>query len=205
MGAIFDPDGPLMRAMTDLMNLMILNILTVVFSIPIITGGASLTALHYVLMQIGGQEEGNITRTFFDQFKRNFRSSLAPWLFFLISVFVLVVDYRVLVMKGWKWMLVPIFIAAIFLSMIFVWIFPLNARFENRFTAMIKNSFLLGIGYLPRTAGMMLIYAVITFILTNVTRLLPLAVLFGVSLPAYLSMFLYRGVIKKMVEQASAK
>ena len=52
---------------------------------------------------------------------------------------------------------------------------------------------------------MMAINVVIPFILTQDMRLIPLVIVFGLSLPAYLSALLYRSVIMGMVEKAEAK
>ena len=67
---IFDLDSPLMRVLTKMADLMLLNLLALICCIPIITVGASLTALHYVALKIVRNEEGYIIRTFFKSFKK---------------------------------------------------------------------------------------------------------------------------------------
>ena len=52
MKNLFGQEGPVMRAISDLSTLVFLNILTVIFCIPIVTAGASLTAMHYVIMEM---------------------------------------------------------------------------------------------------------------------------------------------------------
>ena len=42
---LFDPEGPLMTALSKLADIIICNLMFVLFSVPIITFGASLTAL----------------------------------------------------------------------------------------------------------------------------------------------------------------
>ena len=41
-----------MRALSDLSTLVFLNILTLIFSIPIVTAGAALAAMHYVIIEM---------------------------------------------------------------------------------------------------------------------------------------------------------
>ena len=75
MGRIFDMDSPVMRFLTVMADLMILNILTIICCIPIITAGASLTGLHYVLLKMARNEEGYIVKSFF---KRNENPCTCP-------------------------------------------------------------------------------------------------------------------------------
>ena len=79
MRQLFSPEGSVMLFITRLVNSVWLNILWFVFSIPIITVGASTTALFYVSLKMARNEEGNITSQFFQAFKRFlFGFSLAP-------------------------------------------------------------------------------------------------------------------------------
>ena len=66
----FNLDSPLMKFLSRMTDILWLNILTVVCSIPIVTAGASFTALHYVCLKMVRDEEGYITKDFFKSFKR---------------------------------------------------------------------------------------------------------------------------------------
>lgn len=192
-----------MRAMTELMNLLILNLLTLLCSIPIVTAGAALSAMHYILLQMIEQEEGAIVKTYFKQFRSNLRDATLPYLALLLLSLLLFVNYRIFGADPDRRMLViPAYIGAALVAMIAVWLFPLLAKFSNSFTANFRNAFLLAVGNFPRTIAMMAIMAVIPFVLTQVTALFPLLIFFGISLPSYLCTFLYRGVIQKLVKQA---
>ena len=72
MGGIFNIDGPVMRTLTKVADLMILNVLAMICSIPVFTAGAALTALHYMSLKIVRGEEGYIIRGFFKSFKEKF-------------------------------------------------------------------------------------------------------------------------------------
>jgi uncharacterized membrane protein YesL len=85
--------------------------------------------------------------------------------------------------------------------MIVVWLFPLMARFENSCMGSLRNAVLCAIGYMPRSLCMAAITVLIPYFLIEAVSLLPLALFMGLSLPAYLCMFIYRGPIKKLVEQ----
>ena len=52
MNSLFSVDGPLMRAMSDLLTLLKLNFLTLLCCLPVFTAGAAVTALHYCIMKM---------------------------------------------------------------------------------------------------------------------------------------------------------
>ena len=80
---IFVLDSPLMRALTIISDLLWLNVLTVICCIPIVTIGASVTALHYLSLKIVRGEENHLTATFLRVFKENFKQSTLIWLIIL--------------------------------------------------------------------------------------------------------------------------
>ena len=59
MDTLFSPDSALMRGLTKVADVMILNLLFIATSIPVVTLGASLTALNFTAMRIG---TGELTR-----------------------------------------------------------------------------------------------------------------------------------------------
>ena len=206
MRGFFQLDGPLMRAMSDIMVLVAVNILTILFCIPVITAGASFASMHYILMQMPEQKEGRIFHTFFEQFKTNLKNATLPWLALLAAGGLLFLYYQMFGGKEGRGVIqVLIFLGALILAMIFVWLFPLLARFNHSFSGGLRNACLLSAGYLPRTLAMVAISAVIPFVLTQSLRLLPLAFLVGFTLPGYFSMLIYRSVIEGMVEKALKK
>lgn len=207
MRGLFSYDGPVMKVMTDIMDLVILNFLTILCCIPVVTSGAALASLHYVLMQIREDRGGSRVKTYFHQFKGNVKAGIPVSLFFVLAAVVLFIDYQIYVSTegSQRWVLIPVFVGIILFGALFVWVFPLMARFENRFKATMKNALILAVGYAPRTFGMIAITVGVVFLFTQVTSLFPLLAFLGVSLPAYLSMFLYFPVIDKMVKEVQAK
>ncbi len=204
MKDFFSLDGPLMRALSGITTLLILNILTLVCSLPVFTAGAALTALNYCLMKMADDEDTRIVAMYFGQFKNNFRSVTGPWLVILGFGVFLYFDYQVFVLSAETVRtiaIILIYLAALIWMFLYVWFFPLAAKFENSFGAKFKNAFLMAVGALPRTVAMVAIWVVTLFVLTQYYRLLPLFLFFGISLPAYLSSFLYYPVIKRQIEQ----
>lgn len=92
MSKLFDQNNMFFAIMGVLFDLIILNVLTLLCCIPIVTAGAAFTAMHSVLWRMVRHEETYVARQFFESFKRNFRQSLLPWLGLLLAAVVLAVD-----------------------------------------------------------------------------------------------------------------
>ena len=92
----FDIDGPLMQGLTKVADLMILNFLTILCCIPVVTAGAAFTALHYQVLRMVRNEDTYVARGFFKSFKENFWQATIIWILILISVVFIVFDYLVI-------------------------------------------------------------------------------------------------------------
>lgn len=84
MNGLFAPDSRFMRYLNRLADLMILNLLFLLTSIPIFTIGASLTALYSVCFRLGTDREGSTFRDYFAAFKENFRQATSLFLLLLL-------------------------------------------------------------------------------------------------------------------------
>ncbi len=202
MRNLFDTDGPLFRAMQDLTSLVVLNILTLLCCIPIITAGAALASLHFCLYQMVDGTEGRPSKSFWKQMRGNLRSVTGTWIVFLLILAVVAFEWYLF--KGQdgagRIFMIMIYVAALFVSMLAVWLFPLTAKFELSVKGALLNSVILAASHLPRTLLMVCLMTVIPFVLTQDMRLIPLGVLLGISLPAYLCALVYHAVIHKMVK-----
>lgn len=202
MKNLLGQDGPVMRALTDLSTLVFLNVLTVLFCIPVVTAGASLAAMHYVIMEMIEERGGPLLSEFWKRFKENLKNATPIWLILLAAALFLFADYRIISsgQAGFpRAMLIPIYAAAFVLAALYVYVIPLTARFVYRTGAAFKNAGILAIAYFPRTLLMIFISVVVPYLLLNVTRLMPLFFLLGFSLPAYLCALAYMPIIEKMI------
>ncbi|MDO4805468.1 MAG: YesL family protein [Lachnospiraceae bacterium] len=193
-----------MRALSDLMTLVKLNLLTLLCCLPVVTAGAALASLHYCIMKMREDEEGYIASTFFREFKANLKEMTPIWLVILLLGVFFYFDMQMVgtgETGGQKAFVVLLYVGIFFVHGLCQWVFPLGAKFQNSFLAKARNSMLMVIAHFPRTAAMMAVSAIVPFILMNSLRLIPLAFCFGISLPAYLNSFLYYPVIKKQIEE----
>ena len=94
--SIFAPDGKLARCLNCIGNLMILNILTLICCIPLVTAGAAMTALYTMTMRMARNEEGSIVREYFQAFRENFKQATILWLIFGSLMVFLAFDIYIL-------------------------------------------------------------------------------------------------------------
>lgn len=200
----FDLDSPLMQVLNKVADLLWLNILTLICCIPIVTAGASLTAMNYMALKIVRNEECYITKGFFKSFKQNFRQATAIWLLFLLAVLVLAGDFYIVKNSGIEFNIVikvVIGIVALILTFTWMFVFPVLAKFDNTVIRTIKNAFVMSILQFPKTLLMIVIYALPIVIGILVPQAFPICFLFGLSAPAYVSALLYNKFFEKLEDQ----
>jgi uncharacterized membrane protein YesL len=203
MGRIFNFDGPVFHFLELFANLVILNLLTILLCIPVITGGAAIAALHYSVLSMTRNADNYIVKNYFRSFKENFKRGTILWIPVLCFLAAMVLDAWLI--KNNPDVFPPaakIAFGVIFLLILFVivWIFPLLCHFEyERSWSYIRNAALLAVGRLPRTAAMAVITAVpLVFLYMQPYKSIAWLILLGFSLPAWGKAWIYSPVFKKM-------
>lgn len=210
MSKLFRMDSPLMRFLTKIADLMVLNILFCVTSIPLITIGASWTALYSVTLKMVRDEEGSVSRSYFRSFRQNFRQATLLWLGVLVVLALLVLDIRVLNgMAGGTapgLLRVGVEILALLGIMMLQYLFPSLARFEASLADTLKNACMMALAYLPKTALMTAaaVGAVWITLINNTTIAVGLMVwpLIGFSLMAFGNSGILRKIFDNYVPKA---
>ena len=210
MSKLFRMDSPLMRFLTKIADLMVLNILFCVTSIPLITIGASWTALYSVTLKMVRDEEGSVSRSYFRSFRQNFRQATLLWLGVLVVLALLVLDIRVL--NGMAGGTAPgllrggVEILALLGIMVLQYLFPSLARFEASLADTLKNACMMALAHLPKTALMTaaVVGAVWITLINNTTIAVGLMVwpLIGFSLMAFGNSGILRKIFDNYVPKA---
>lgn len=191
LNRIFDMDNPLMRALGGICDLLVLNLLTVLCALPVVTAGAAFTALYDVLLRIVRREDDGVVRGFFRAFRSNLKKGSALGLIFLLAFAVLLVDYNLA--DAFAPMLrVAVVAAALIVCATALYAFALLARYENTLLQTLKNAATLSVAFFPRTLGL-LVFTVALWLLCLhfFTIALPVLLMFGLSLPAYIGALLF--------------
>lgn len=200
MGRFFDLESPVMRFLNRVADLMILNLVMIVCCLPVITIGASVTAMHYVVLKMIRGEDGYLIRGFFKSFKTNFKQATLIWLIMLAIIVIYVGDVLIFSFSGLtfpKPMVIAVIAVGIIIYMVAMYIFPVLARFENSIRNTIKNAAFIAIGNLPKTILMAILYALPLVIVYFSSYAVLFVFLFGISVPAYGAAWLYSNIFKK--------
>ena len=96
MRNLFNYDSPFMTGLAKFYRLILLDALWIVFSIPVITAGASLTAAYYTIQTNLKNNRSYVWSCFWDSFRENFAPATKLWLIFLAVLAVFLADIGVL-------------------------------------------------------------------------------------------------------------
>lgn len=207
---IFGFGGVFHNFMERIFDLVILHFLWLIFSLPIITIGASTSALFSVTLKMVKNEESYIVKSFWQAFKCNLGQSTKLWGIVAGSFAWLMFTMRICI-KGDSQVLkilgIPnagvLFIATIAL----MYIFPIQAKYENSTINILKNSIICSLQYLPYSI-LMLSIIFIPIVLTGYVKsffpiMIVLWMLSGSSLIAFCSSFVLNKIFNriKVVEQ----
>lgn len=193
---IFSVDGPIWRFFNLVYSLVVLHVLWVLYSLPIVTIGASTTALYYSCMKLIRTNEGHIHKNFHESFKQNFKQATLIWLVMAAVLFLFVTDLRYALYlhnAAGKGMIVACSVFLIPILLTCLYIFPVLAKFENTIWDNVKNALLLSLRHFPCSLLLCVIYATLIFLTLSFAPFIVLIVCCGAGLTAYITspVFIY--------------
>ncbi len=201
---IFNYDNPVWRFMGKFCDILLLNILWTLCSIPIVTIGASTTAVYYVTLKLVRDEEGPTVRSFFRSFKENFKQATVIWLILLVAGLLIGFDLYFFLMlrtgaSAFRTVMVAIFGAfALIYLFIALFIFPLQARFYSSVKRTFLNAFFVSVRHCFHSLGLIGIDIALPLVaLFFLPILQPILFLFGFPLVAFINSFAIVGVFDK--------
>lgn len=198
MKKIFRSDSPVMKALTIAADLLVLNLLTLILSLPLVTMGPAVIAMNDIVIHIVRGEEGYTVKPYFQAFKANLKQGMLLSLIIVVAAGLLFADYLA-ALAFIPIMRVPIMAIGVIILSILFYAFGLFARYENTFGATLKNAAMLAVGNFPRTLFMVICAVGLWVVCINFYRFgIPVLLLFGFSLPCYVNILLLNGVFRKL-------
>ena len=201
---IFEEGSPFQVFLNKMTDLLVLNLITLLMCVPVITAGASLTAMHYVLLKMVRGQEGYIVRSFFRSFKRNFLQATILWLIFA-ALWALMGSNLYMIVTGSgrypTWLPASILVAGLMLIMIMIYTFAMLSRFESTVIGTLINAVSLMFSELPRSLEMLVIAVLPIAALVFVPVLVPVLILFGISVPGFACAMVYDPIFRKIERQ----
>lgn len=163
MSSFFRFDGPLVTALNKIGNIILASILWLLGCIPVLTIGASTSALYYCVVKSIRAERGYVAAEFWSAYKHCLKKGIVFTGIYLILFLVLWLDYRYtgqkatlqgLALQGVYCLL------ALFLAETAIYLFPMLSRFALPGKQLVKMAVVSVFKYLPCTLGCNVILAV---------------------------------------------
>lgn len=195
---LFHYDGPLGQFMLRLWELLLLNIICILFCIPVITSGASLTAVSYVTLRMAEGREDSVSCSFLRSFKENLVQSTVLAAILTFTGLLLYLDARYIFVRRLMTgtpentadtlitavLAVILVMALLFYLMTLLYVFAVQARFRGTVYSALRNASLMSVRHLPVTLLLILMDALFYLI---AVRYLPWLLLWCCSGPAALN------------------
>lgn len=207
-GKVFDMDNGFWRFMNRVADICILNVICLICCIPIVTIGASITAMYTITLKMVRNEESYIVKGFWQAFKSNFKQSTIIWLIMLALGLFLGADIYLTqhIESSFMNTLFYVFIViAVIYVIILSYIFPLESKFINTIGNSFKNALLMGIAHLlPWTLIIIVLNAlpIVLFVFFTgifLAYIFPIMLLAGAATIAYLNSMIFNRIFKRYI------
>lgn len=199
---MFDTDNIVFRCIATFGYLWWLHILWLVCSLPIITLGASTTALCYSCMKLHNKE-GDVTKNFFRSFKDNFRQSTIIFIilvvvgvFLIIDIFIIGRSTNSLAGNIVKYCAITFLIPYV-LTVLYA--FAVQARYINSVVDTIKYSFVLALRNIGSTFQIICIISVVFMLNSTIVLMNFITVSMGVGVIMYVLTIYYNRIFAKIL------
>lgn len=204
MSRFFTPDSPVMEFIAKIFDLVILNLIFIFSCVPIITIGASTSALSYVTLKMVRGEDPYIWRNFWKSFRQNFKQGTLVWIFSILIFIFLGMDFYIInsqntslfaVVRILLWI-----VCAVALS-VFLYVFPVISHFVCTTKQALKNALLMTFGHLPYTLMMLALAGLLLFLCSSSSKLFAMIVVLsgicGFSVVSFVYSIMFDRIFQK--------
>jgi uncharacterized membrane protein YesL len=185
----FNMDGPIYKFLDRFTDLFFLNILWIIFSLPLITIFPATSALFGVVRRWVEGKDVKVASSFISLFRENFKQSFLISIIWIPVTIILISNFNLVTSMPNEWRVVFIPLLGIFtilLSATTIYLFPCIVHFDINLKGVIRNAFYLSITNLGKTLLCMLIVT----LAVSITYLFSFALLFIFSVAAYIIYYL---------------
>ena len=203
------PDSKFMLYANKFCDLIALNLMMLIFCIPVFTVGTSITAMHYVLLKILRNElSGGVIRTFWTAFKSNFKQATQLWLIYLPAGVLILWD---LLMFHKGLIPLPTVLKYVLIVLGIVWMLSLNwalilqSRYDNPIKATIRNSLLFCLFHPLDTLLISAVLCIPFVLIVFLPQLMPVILICGFGLSGILAAGLYSRIFIRHETEPSSE
>lgn len=204
---LFSDDNLLGRFFGTLGDIIILNLLFIVCSLPLFTVGISYTSMEYVFLKKLREPDAGVCKTFFRCFRDNFKQSTLAWLLILLLAFIFCVDIHVFGPAG-TLSFAPFYylflLSGAILGFVALYLFPVIGVFQNSLKNLFLHSFFLASKNIPFTLLMCLVFCFPMYLtFTNAVYFavyLTVWLTLGFGLAGYINAFFFLRIFRPYLE-----
>ena len=193
---LFDADSPLIKGLSRIFDCLLLAVLTIICSLPVITIGAAMSALYDVMIKMVLDRDQGIFKAYFVSFKENFKKGTLIWLACLVGIVFVGANYYLLNLEIAgieQWMrtviLVLVFVVTLLMSCVLIYVFPLQARYDNPVGTTLKNALFVSIVQFPRSIGLFLLNGLMVGLGAFAPAVIPLLLIIEFSAVAFFTAY----------------
>lgn len=203
----FNPNNRFFLFVNRLVDVLFLNLLFVLFCVPIITVGASLTAAHAVTLKMVDDEEGYLFKTFWKAFRENFRPATVLWLANAFVLYALWLDYQIVCASAEP----PFFaiaagcVVAAAAFCVFTYAYPLLARYENKLSNTVGNALRIAFRFPGKTLLLLILLALETAVFLWNTPMLIAGSLIGPMIAVYTVSGVAKRIFQKIEDESGVE
>lgn len=151
-------DSPVIQVGIKLTNLLILNLFWVIGCIPVVTIGASTIAAFTVTLKMTEGREGlSMTAQFWSAYIKNLKHGIPLTLILLAGIWSVWMDWQIFdkIEGNPIGFLILAMVVLLLLAVHFLYVFALEARYDNRLLTNLSNAQRLFVRYIGRSIGLM--------------------------------------------------
>lgn len=158
----FSVDSPVYKFLSKFLDVVKLNFFWILFSIPIVTVGASTVAAMSIGLRMVDDEEGYIGKSFWKAFKENWKQGTILWVITVVAIYAIYLDFQLFeaVDKNPIIFLIIGMVSVALAIVALIYSYPLAARYENTLVNTIQNSINISRKYFGRTLLLVIVLAV---------------------------------------------
>lgn len=197
-------DSPVIAFLNKATDLILLNVLWIIFSLPVITIGASTTAMYYVCIVSLRNGDGYVVKRFWKSFCQNFKQATCLWIPMLMLLVLMYFDLMFWYSSGTTFSKIMFCVSAVIclmLTMVMMYLFPVLAKLEGNVKTTIKNAAAFAFGYLPYTAVIILCNIGFVFVNIKSVAMNAITAFVGVALITYIKSFFYYKVFMNHIDE----
>ena len=164
---LFSYDSKFMGFLSSMVDVIWLNVLWTICSLPIITIGASTIAAYTVSLKMVEGTEGRITKQFFKAFVSNLRHGIIHTVIMAVLLYSAYLSNQIFWNADGNPILYIIAVVVIVFVLLwhYIYVFPIEARYSNTILNNLSNARKLFMGYIFRSFAIIILLGIEFFLL----------------------------------------